>query len=82
MNCCIIIQKKSKDIDSLDLRIGIHQGEILIQGNDVVGDDVNIASRIEHSRQLVELLFQVKQKNLHTLHIMVKNLKRFGSMKI
>tara|TARA_B100000287_G_scaffold406072_1_gene430185 strand:+ start:687 stop:2270 length:1584 start_codon:yes stop_codon:yes gene_type:complete len=47
VNCCIIIQKKSRDIDSLDLRIGIHQGEILIQGNDVIGDDVNIASRIE-----------------------------------
>ena len=47
VNCCIIIQKKSKGIDSLNLRIGIHQGEILIQRNDVIGDDVNIASRIE-----------------------------------
>ena len=47
VNCCIILQEKSSDIDSLDLRIGIHQGEILIQGNDIIGDDVNIASRIE-----------------------------------
>ena len=36
-----------KEVDHLNLRIGIHQGEILITNNDVIGDDVNIASRIE-----------------------------------
>ena len=47
VNCCIKLQDASKQIDDLDLRIGIHQGEILIEENDIIGDDVNVASRIE-----------------------------------
>ena len=47
VNCAIEIQKAVKEIDDLNLRIGIHQGEVAFRGNDVVGDDVNIASRIE-----------------------------------
>ena len=47
VDCAIEIQHITKDVENLDLRIGIHQGEVVFQGNDVVGDDVNIASRIE-----------------------------------
>jgi len=47
VNCCIKLQEASKQIDDLDLRIGIHQGEILLEENDVIGDDVNVAARIE-----------------------------------
>ena len=45
--CCIKIQEEAKTIDQMVLRIGIHQGEILMLKNDVIGDDVNVASRIE-----------------------------------
>jgi len=47
VNCCIKLQETSKQTDNLDLRIGIHQGEIIIEENDIIGDDVNVASRIE-----------------------------------
>lgn len=47
VNCCIKLQETSKQIDDLILRIGIHQGEILIEENDIIGDDVNVAARIE-----------------------------------
>ena len=47
VNCSIKFQDITKNIESLNLRIGIHQGEIIAQENDVLGDDVNIASRIE-----------------------------------
>ena len=47
VDCAIAIQKASDKEDGLNLRIGIHQGEVVFQGSDVVGDDVNIASRIE-----------------------------------
>ena len=47
VKCGIKIQKKTKTIENLDLRIGIHQGEITLKDGDVLGDDVNVASRIE-----------------------------------
>jgi len=45
--CAIEIQKVTKEIDNLNLRIGIHQGDILAKDGDVFGDDVNIAARLE-----------------------------------
>ena len=47
VECAINIQKIVKTVENLNLRIGIHQGEVVFQGSDVIGDDVNIASRIE-----------------------------------
>ena len=47
VECAVEIQKQVRSVDNLNLRIGIHQGEVVFQGNDVIGDDVNIASRIE-----------------------------------
>ena len=45
--CSIAIQEASKSFSELQLRIGIHQGEVVFQNGDVLGDDVNVASRIE-----------------------------------
>ena len=45
VHCCIKIQEKAKEIDDLNLRIGIHLGEILEKENDIIGDDVNITAR-------------------------------------
>jgi len=47
VRCSIEIQEALKDIDDLNLRIGIHQGDIFLKDGDVFGDDVNITSRIE-----------------------------------
>jgi len=47
VHCCIKLQDKAKTIENLSLRIGIHLGEILEKENDIIGDDVNITSRIE-----------------------------------
>jgi class 3 adenylate cyclase len=45
--CAIDIQQAVRTVPDLDLRIGIHEGDIVEQAGDIVGDDVNIASRIE-----------------------------------
>ena len=47
VDCAIEIQQVVKEVENLNLRIGIHQGEVVFQGSDVIGDDVNIAARIE-----------------------------------
>ena len=47
VNCAIAIQDAVSTIDNLTLRIGIHQGDILQKDDDIFGDDVNIASRIQ-----------------------------------
>ena len=47
VRCSIEIQESLKDVEDLNLRIGIHEGEISLIESDILGDDVNIASRIE-----------------------------------
>ena len=47
VNCGIKIQDQTKNNDNLNLRIGIHEGEVTFKDGDVLGDDVNVASRIE-----------------------------------
>jgi len=47
VNCAIEIQHILKEVKNLNLRIGIHQGDILEKDGDIFGDDVNIASRME-----------------------------------
>ena len=44
--CAMEIQKACIK-GAIPLRIGIHQGEVIYRGNDVFGDGVNIASRVE-----------------------------------
>jgi len=45
--CALSIQKATEE-SSIPLRIGIHQGEIIFEQKDVLGDGVNIASRIQN----------------------------------
>ncbi len=45
--CALEIQKTCESNPDLKLRIGIHQGEVVFDGNDVFGSGVNIASRLE-----------------------------------
>jgi class 3 adenylate cyclase/TolB-like protein/Flp pilus assembly protein TadD len=41
------IQEQCKQTSEFSLRIGIHLGEIVFEGDDVFGDAVNVASRIQ-----------------------------------
>jgi adenylate cyclase len=46
VRCAIEIQKTGIDQD-IPLKIGIHEGEVVFEGSDVIGDGVNIASRLQ-----------------------------------
>src|SRR6478609_5153659 len=45
--CAIAIQRTCSQDCDFKLLIGIHQGEVVFEDNDVFGDGVNIASRIQ-----------------------------------
>ena len=47
INAAIKIQEACNLAKDFKLRIGIHQGEIIFEDNDIFGDAVNVASRIE-----------------------------------
>ena len=47
VNCARAIQHSCLRTPDLKLRIGIHLGEVLFEENDVFGDGVNIASRLQ-----------------------------------
>ena len=48
MRCAIAIQQQlHSGSDSLRLRIGVHQGEVVAEGDDLLGDAMIIAAHLE-----------------------------------
>ena len=47
INCAISIQQQLQLEPKVDLRIGIHTGDIVMEEDSIYGDGVNLASRIE-----------------------------------
>ena len=47
VNCAVEIQQTLQQEPKVDLRIGIHTGDISIEDDAIYGDGVNLASRIE-----------------------------------
>jgi adenylate cyclase len=48
LRCAIAIQERLRsDPDGLRLRIGVHQGEVVPEGDDLLGDGVIVAARLE-----------------------------------
>ena len=46
VRCAQAIQQEAKKKD-IPLKIGIHEGEMVFEGADVLGDGVNVASRLQ-----------------------------------
>ena len=47
VNCAMAIQQSADETPEIVLRIGINLGDIIIQADDIYGDGVNIAARLE-----------------------------------
>jgi len=50
VRCAMDIQKEAKSL-KIPLKIGIHEGEMVMAGDDVLGDGVNVASRLQELSQ-------------------------------
>ena len=47
VNCAVDVQKTARAEFDGKLRIGVHSGDITLENNDVYGDGVNVASRLQ-----------------------------------
>ena len=47
VQCALRMQAAARSVAHLNLRVGVHQGDIVCEEGDILGDGVNIASRIE-----------------------------------
>ena len=54
VGCCLEIQRGMvernagiADVDALRYRIGVHLGDVIVEGDDIFGDGVNVTARIE-----------------------------------
>ena len=45
--CAVKLQESTYDEEHLNIRVGLHIGDIVFDGEDVFGEGVNIASRLE-----------------------------------
>jgi len=51
VTCAIEIQEKSSDDEKIRLRVGVHLGDITHEEEDIFGDGVNIAARLQEIAQ-------------------------------
>lgn len=47
VNCALAVQRGLNTIDDVHLRIGVHVGDIVREDDDIYGDGVNVAARLE-----------------------------------
>ena len=66
--CALSIQKANEEMN-IPLRIGIHQGDVIFEKKDVLGDGVNIASRIQNAIETSGIVVSEK------VHSDIKNKK-------
>jgi adenylate cyclase len=93
VNCAIEVQEMlaqrnagAPDDRAFQVRIGIHLGDVLPRGNDIVGDGVNIAARVEPladsggiavTRQVFDQVYNKIPQNLDQIgRVELKNIQR------
>jgi class 3 adenylate cyclase/TolB-like protein/tetratricopeptide (TPR) repeat protein len=47
VGCAVAVQNRIAEVQEVELRIGVHIGDIVHEGDDIYGDGVNIAARLE-----------------------------------
>lgn len=80
--CAAAIQQASQSRPGLQLRIGIHLGEVVFENNDVFGDSVNIASRLQALAPIGGIwISEAVQKNISNKKDIRSEFVRFETLK-
>ena len=74
VGCAVELQRQLQEEPKVPLRIGLHVGEIFFEDGKVMGDGVNIASRIQSVGQANTILFSSEINNK------IKNRSEFNSV--
>ena len=76
IECAISLQREFSEEPVVPVRIGIHVGDVIYRNNDVMGDAVNIASRIESGAIVGSILISDKvhdqirsHRHIHTKYL-------------
>jgi TolB-like protein/class 3 adenylate cyclase len=76
INCSEELQLKCREYPEIPLRIGLHSGEVIEKDNDVFGNAINIASRIESMAVSGGVLFS------DSIYEQIKNVPGISSLSI
>ena len=49
VSCALEIQRQLRDDPDIQVRIGVHEGDLVFAGKDVFGDGLNVAARLQES---------------------------------
>ncbi len=82
VSCAIEIQHTCRGEADLQLRIGIHEGEVVFEDHDVFGDGINIASRLQALAPVGKIWVSesvhknvLNKKDIRTAFVKEKNLR-------
>ena len=81
VECSIAIQKSVKEIKNLNIRIAIHQGEVILENNDVKIDDQFIGKinglklELDLKKHMMILIKKLEKKNQNYLNQLKTQLK-------
>ena len=85
--CGMALQRVTHEDHELNIRVGIHLGDTLFKGNDIFGDGVNVASRLESlappggvlvSRSVYDEL--TSRKGFHGISLGLQSMKGVGRL--
>jgi class 3 adenylate cyclase/CheY-like chemotaxis protein len=76
VQCAFEIQQQLRSEPEVPLRIGLHIGEVFFENGKVMGDGVNVASRIQSLGQANTILFSEEVEDK------IKNMPKFNSVLI
>ena len=63
VRCGVEVQQSGDGARQLPLRVGVHMADVIISGDDLIGDGVNVAARIQEVAEPCSVLASAERYN-------------------